>query len=224
MSSALRTLLLGCVIVVAACERTPPGQQTSTAAGGTTTAAAASDQAPDSFRVVFETSKGRVVAQAVRRWAPRGVDRFYALVNSGYYDGVKFFRVLPDFMAQFGISGDPAVTARWDHPIADDSVTQSNLRGFISFATAGPGTRTAQLFINTRDNVRLDGMGFAPIAKVVEGMSVVDGLYMGYGEGAPSGAGPSQDRITNEGNAYLNRYFPRLDSIITARVVRTTPD
>lgn len=178
-------------------------------------------QTPDSFRVEFQTSKGRIVVQAVRAWAPQGVERFYALVNDKFYDGAKFFRVLPNFMAQFGINGTPSVNEAWkERTIPDDPVTQSNLRGYVTFATGGPNTRTTQLFINKRDNTRLDGMGFAPFARVVEGMEVADSLNMEYGEGAPNGNGPAQDRINSDGNAYLNRYFPRLDSIISARVVR----
>lgn len=176
---------------------------------------------PDTFLVAFQTNKGRIVVQTVRAWAPRGADRFYELVNDKFYDGVKFFRVLPDFMAQFGVNGNPSVNAVWkDRTIQDDPVTQSNLRGYVTFATGGPNTRTTQLFISKRDNKRLDGMGFAPFAKVVEGMDVVDSLNMEYGEGAPNGPGPMQDRIQGEGNSYLNRYFPRLDSVITASVVR----
>jgi peptidyl-prolyl cis-trans isomerase A (cyclophilin A) len=177
--------------------------------------------APDSFTVAFETSKGRFVVQSVRAWAPRGVDRFYYLTTNGYYDGAKFFRNLPDFMAQFGIHGDPAVSAAWeDRNIPDDSVVQSNLRGFVSYAMGGPDTRSTQLFINKRDNSRLDAMGFAPIGRVIDGIEVVDSLYTGYGEGPPGGRGPDQGRITSEGNRYLNRFYPRLDSIISARVLK----
>lgn len=207
-----------------ACQREPKPKETArtetTAAVAPAAVPAALPAAPDSFVVAFETNKGRILVRAVRAWAPLGVDRFYALVNQHYFDGTKFFRVLPNFMAQFGLSGDPATNSLWkDRTIRDDPVKQSNLRGSLSFATAGPDTRTTQLFINKRDNARLDGMGFAPFAKVVDGMRVVDSLYMGYGEGAPDGNGPSQDRVTSEGNTYLNRYFPKLDSIITARVV-----
>lgn len=174
---------------------------------------------PDSFDVVFETGQGRFVVAAIRSWAPIGVDRFHELVRSNYYDRVKFFRVLPDFMAQFGIHGDPATNDRWkDRVIQDDPVKQSNKKGAMTFATGGPNTRTTQLFINTQDNPRLDGMGFAPIGRVIEGMDVVEKLYNGYGEGEPSGTGPSQELANRDGNRYLNRYFPRLDSIVTARI------
>ena len=176
--------------------------------------------APDSFKVAFETGKGRIVVQAIRAWAPLGVDRFYYLVSHGYYDRVKFFRVLPDFMAQFGIHGDPAVNSAWeDRTIPDDSVRQSNGRGTITFATGGRNTRTVQLFINKADNRRLDALGFAPIGRVVEGMQVVDSLYQDYGEGPPHGFGPDQGRIGRQGNRYLNREYPRLDSIVSARVI-----
>jgi peptidyl-prolyl cis-trans isomerase A (cyclophilin A) len=184
-------------------------------------AAAKSDVAPDTFRVAFETGRGSFVVEAIRAWAPLGVDRFHELVQSGYYDRVKFFRVLPDFMAQFGIHGDPSTNDRWkDRVIQDDPVTQSNKKGAVTFATGGPNTRTTQLFINTQDNPRLDGMGFAPIGRVVQGMDVVEKLYNGYGEGAPSGAGPSQELANRDGNRYLNRYFPQLDSIVTARIIK----
>jgi len=213
-----RTLIAATIALMGAagCQRGETPKQTATDSGGPKISTP-----PDSFRVAFETNKGRIVVQAVRAWAPQGVDRFYALVNDGFYDGTKFFRVLPNFMAQFGIASSPSRNDAWkEKTIPDDPVTQSNLRGYVTFATGGPNTRTTQLFINKRDNTRLDAMGFAPFAKVVEGMAVVDSLNMEYGEGAPGGNGPSQDRINSEGNAYLNRYFPRLDSILTARVVR----
>lgn len=180
--------------------------------------------APDSFDVTFATTTGDVVVRVHRGWAPRGADRLYALVREGFYDDTRFFRVLDGFMAQFGASGDPDVAARWsDSLIADDSVAQSNLRGRVTFASAGPGTRTTQLFINTADNPRLDGMGFAPVGEVVSGMAAVDSLYSGYGEGAPMGGGPDQGRIASEGNAYLDREFPELDRIREARITREWP-
>lgn len=177
--------------------------------------------APDSFRVIFETTHGPFAVTAHRAWAPKGVDRFYYLVTHHVYDGVRFFRVVKGFMVQFGMPGDPKTAATWsDRRIPDDPVRQSNRRGSISFASAGPNTRTTQLFINFAENKSLDRMGFAPIANVVQGMSVVDGLYAGYGEGAPQGAGPSQNRIAAEGNPYLKREFPKLDYIETTRIVR----
>jgi peptidyl-prolyl cis-trans isomerase A (cyclophilin A) len=178
-------------------------------------------QAPDSFRVEVMTSKGPFVLHVVREWAPRGVDRFHYLATHRYYDGVRFFRNLPDFMAQFGIHGDPDVNAVWsDRSIPDDSVRQSNLRGYVSYAMGGPNTRSTQLFINKRDNEQLDQMGFAPIGRVIDGMQVVDSLYEGYGEGPPGGFGPDQGRLNSQGNRYLESFFPRLDSIVTTRVVR----
>jgi len=177
--------------------------------------------APDSFKVAFETSKGNFTVMAHRNWAPHGVDRFYHLVQLGYFDDARFFRVLRGFMAQFGMNGNPRVTATWEPlTIPDDSVKQSNVRGMVTFAAgSAPDTRSTQLFINYADNRNLDGMRFAPIGQVVDGMSVVDSLYADYGEGAPDGSGPSQERLASEGNAYLTKNFPKLDFIKTARIV-----
>jgi peptidyl-prolyl cis-trans isomerase A (cyclophilin A) len=177
--------------------------------------------APDSFTVLFETSKGHFTVQAFRAWAPAGVDRFYFLANNGYYDGNRFFRVLPNFVVQFGIHGNPKISAAWEgRTIQDDKVTQSNQAGFVTYAMGGPNTRTTQLFISKRDNARLDSLGFPPIGKVIDGMHVVEQLYGGYGEGAPRGGGPDQGKIRTLGNGYLDRLFPRLDSIVKARVVK----
>ena len=178
-----------------------------------------STQAPDSFRARFSTTKGDFVIEVHRAWAPRGADRFYNLVRSGFYNGVRFFRVMPGFMAQFGIHGDTAVTTAWrDQRIPDDPVRRTNVRGMATFATAGPGTRTTQIFINYGNNDRLDAMGFAPFGQVVEGMDVVDKLYGGYGEAAPQGRGPDQYRLNIEGEKYLARQFPKLDKITKATV------
>lgn len=175
---------------------------------------------PESFRVRFDTTRGAFLVEAHRAWAPHGVDRLYELVTTGFFDGCRFFRVLEGFVAQFGISGDPLRSAEWRRrTIPDDPVIESNARGRLTFAMAGPGSRTTQLFINYGDNTGLDGMGFAPVAEVVEGMDIVDGLYAGYGEGAPRGRGPDQGRIQREGNAYLDREFPRLDEIRGASLV-----
>jgi peptidyl-prolyl cis-trans isomerase A (cyclophilin A) len=214
----LRTLIpASAFVLVAACQQRPG----SSGQASTTTAVSDTDPvAPDSFRVAFETGKGRFIVQANRAWAPRGVDRFHELVQRGFFDRGKFFRVLPNFIAQFGIHADPDVSRQWaEREIQDDPVKESNRKGTVTFATGGPNTRATQMFINTRDNGRLDGMGFAPIGRVVEGLDVVEKLYAGYGEGAPQGAGPSQGRIERDGNAYLNRWFPQLDSIITARIL-----
>jgi len=181
----------------------------------------ATERAPARFRVRFETTKGPFVIEVTRAWAPRGADRFYNLVRAGYYDDVAFFRVIEGFMVQLGINGDPRVNAAWQGAqIPDDPVTQSNRRGMVTYAMAGPDTRTTQLFINFRDNKGLDGQGFAPFGAVVEGLAVVDALYSGYGEGAPGGRGPDQGRAQAEGNAYLRGSFPKMDFVKSARVLK----
>ncbi len=178
------------------------------------TPAALIEQAPASYKVRFDTSKGTFVVQVSRAWAPRGADRFYNLVKHGFYDDVRFFRVISGFMVQFGINGNPQISARWrEASIPDDPVTQSNRRSMITFATAGPNTRTTQVFINFTDNANLDQMGFAPFGRVVSGMNVVDTINAEYGEGAPRGRGPEQSRLQTQGNAYLVREFPQLDYI-----------
>jgi len=178
------------------------------------------EPAPATYKVKFDTSKGAFVVQVTRAWAPQGADRFYNLVKSGFYDNVRFFRVVSGFMVQFGISGDPAVMAGWRNaPINDDKVVQSNKRGFITFAMAGPNTRTSQVFINFADNSRLDGSGFAPFGQVVSGMEAVDKLNPEYGEGAPRGSGPDQGRLQQEGNVYLAKSFPRMDFVKKATIV-----
>ena len=170
-------------------------------------------QAPASFKATFEASCGTFTIEVQRDWAPKGADRFYNLVKNGLLDECRFFRVVSGFMVQFGINGDPSVSGAWrDKRIADDPVKQSNKRGFITFATAGPGTRTSQLFINFADNNFLDGQGFAPFGKVVEGMDVVDKIFAGYGER------PNQGMIQMRGNEYLNKDFPKLDYIKKATI------
>ncbi len=186
---------------------------------GLTNPAALNQQAPATYRVRFDTSKGPFVVEVHRDWAPIGADRFYNLVKNGFYNNARFFRVISGFMVQFGISGDPRLSAVWRNAhIQDDPVRQSNKRGFITFATAGPNTRTTQVFINFGDNARLDSHGFAPFGQVVSGMNVVDSLFSGYGEGAPEGQGPEQGRIQSEGNAYLVKDFAKLDYIKTATI------
>jgi peptidyl-prolyl cis-trans isomerase A (cyclophilin A) len=178
-------------------------------------------QAPPVFRARFVTTKGPFVVEVHRAWAPHGADRFYNLVGAGFYDGVKFFRAVKGFMVQFGINGQPAVSKKWaDAMIPDDPVEQANLRGFVTFATAGRDTRTTQIFINLVDNKRLDATGFSPFGQVVSGMEVVDQLHTGYGEGPPGGAGPDQEWIEAEGNGYLERDFPKLDAVKTATIER----
>ncbi len=181
--------------------------------------------APDSFVVAFETSAGRFDMIARRALAPIGVDRFYALVSEGFFDGARFFRVVPGYVVQFGIPADSAVGAAWrGKRIPDESVRASNVRGTIAFARGGPETRSAQLFINLVDNPKLDTLatiGFPPIGEVLgDGMMVVDSLYGGYGEGAPRGLGPPQDSIRLQGEPYLAREFPLLDRIVRAWIVK----
>ena len=179
------------------------------------------EKAPDTFKARFSTSKGDITILVERTWSPLGADRFYALVRNGYYDDVRFFRVVNGFMAQFGIHGHPDVNKTWmRNSIKDDPVVKSNLRGWVTFATAGRNTRTTQLFINFADQNRaLDRQGFSAFGQVIEGMDVVDRIYNGYGECAPNGSGPDQGRIQAEGNAYLNAQFKDLDYIKTARII-----
>lgn len=165
-------------------------------------------------------SSGTIKIQLEPDWAPKGVARFEELVSIGFYQNCRFFRVLPGFVAQFGINGDPALQAKWkSNPISDDPVRVGNDRGTVVFATAGPNTRTTQLFINTNKggNGFLDRQGFSPIGKVIEGMELVDKFYAGYGEGAPSGRGPSQGLLQAKGNAYLEEGFPKLTYITDAK-------
>ncbi len=171
--------------------------------------------APEEFDVKFETTRGDFVVQVNRAWAPLGADRFYNLVKHGFYNGDAFFRVISGFMAQFGMSPDPAVTRAWSNAsIKDDPVTQSNKRGYVTFAkTSLPNSRTTQLFINFADNSGLDRQGFAPFGLVVSGMDVVDHIYSGYGEQ------PDQGAITTQGSAYLQKHFPKLDTIKSATIV-----
>jgi peptidyl-prolyl cis-trans isomerase A (cyclophilin A) len=178
------------------------------------------DNEPQVYNVRFDTSAGDFVIEVHRAWAPNGADRFYNLVKTGYYNNVRFFRVIDNFVVQFGINGDSAVNAVWQTAwIQDDPVKQSNKRGYISFATAGPkpNTRTTQVFINFKDNVFLDRLS-VPFGKVTSGIDIVDKLYSGYGEGAPGGQGPNQRRVQAEGNTYLTKDFPRLDYIKKATI------
>jgi len=179
-------------------------------------------KAPDVYRVKFTTTKGDFVVEVHRDWAPLGADRFYNLARNGFFTNASFFRIVPNFIVQFGIPASPAVAAVWQNAyIKDDPVKQSNKPNTLVFATAGPSTRTTQLFINLRDNgASLDRQGFAPFGAVVEGMDIVQQLYSGYGEGSDSGGhGPTQERLQKEGKAYLDKNFPLLDSIKTATVM-----
>jgi peptidyl-prolyl cis-trans isomerase A (cyclophilin A) len=177
-------------------------------------------KAPEEFDVKFETTAGAFTVKVTRAWAPNGADRFYNLVQHHFYDGAAFFRVLSGFMAQFGLNPYPEVNAAWEHAtIKDDPLVQSNRRGYVTFATAGPNTRTTQLFINFGNNSGLDHQGFTPFGVVTEGMETVDKLYSSYGEGAPQGRGPNQALIGARGRAYLEKEFPKLDTISSATVV-----
>jgi peptidyl-prolyl cis-trans isomerase A (cyclophilin A) len=177
-------------------------------------------QAPETCQIRFDTSQGSFTIEINRAWAPKGADRFYTLVRSGFYDGARFFRVLPGFVVQFGIPADPQVARSWRTArLEDDPVTQANTKGTITFATSGPNSRTTQVFINLGDNRNLDSMGFAPFGRITEGMDVVEKLHSGYGEGSPHGRGPDQGRIQSEGNAYLQKSFPKLDYVERAAIL-----
>jgi peptidyl-prolyl cis-trans isomerase A (cyclophilin A) len=181
--------------------------------------AALKEQAPPVYRVDVDTSKGPFVIEVHRDWAPNGADRFYNLVKNGFYDNARFFRVIEGFMVQFGVNGDPKVSAVWKEArIKDDPARISNKRSFVTFATAGPNTRTTQVFISYGDNSNLDSQGFTPFGQVVSGMKVVDAMYSGYGEGAPRGLGPDQSKLQAEGNAYLASKFGNLDYIKKATI------
>ena len=187
------------------------------------TPASLKEMAPATYKVDFDTSAGMIVVEVHRDWAPNGADRFYNLVKNGYYDNVRFFRVISGFMVQFGISGDPALNTIWrGSRIPRDPVKQSNTRGYITYAmqggASGPDTRTTQVFINFGDNVGLDQQGFAPFGKVSKGMDIVEKLYSQYGEGATNGRGPDQEKLQNEGNAYLMKDFPKMDFIKKATI------
>ena len=177
-------------------------------------------KAPATYQVKFTTTKGDFVITVTRAWAPLGADRFYNLVRHHFYDNTHFFRVLKGFVVQWGISAYPPVTAAWEHaPIKDDPVVQSNLRAYITYAMSGPNTRTTQVFINLVDNKRLDGMGFSPFGQITEGMDIVESLYTGYGEGAPEGQGPEQNKIERLGKPYLDKGFDKLDWIKTTMLI-----
>jgi len=195
------------------------GAQTLSWAGDLSNPASLNEKALDVYKVKFDTSQGTFEIEVHRAWAPNGADRFYNLVKNGFYNDTRFFRVIKGFMVQFGINGNPKISQVWRNAnIADDPVEESNLRGFVTFATAGPNTRTTQVFINYGDNPSLDGQGFAPFGKVISGLDVVQHLYSNYGEGAARGEGPDQSRVQTEGNAYLQKNFPQLDYIKKATI------
>lgn len=171
------------------------------------------EQAPATYKVRFDTSAGAFVVQVTRDWAPNGADRFYNLVKNGFYDDTRFFRVVPNFMVQFGINGDPTVQKNWANAnIQDDPGKHSNKKGYITFATRGPNTRTSQVFINLKANAFLDPQGFSPFGEVISGMDVVEKITSQYGEK------PNQNMVQSNGNAYLMKDFPKLDYINKATV------
>jgi peptidyl-prolyl cis-trans isomerase A (cyclophilin A) len=196
-----RRTLLVCALVSIAALAVPAG--------------AAASGAPAQYRVKFDTSRGAFIVGVVRAQAPHGADRLYDLVKHNFFDGARFYRVVPGFVVQWGYAADPATTSKWKSAIPDDPVGTSNARGTITFAaTSEPNSRSTQLFINYRNNGRLDSLGFAPLGKVMSGMNVVDGIYSGYGES------PDQGRIAESGNSYLTKEFPKLDYIKTARIMK----
>jgi peptidyl-prolyl cis-trans isomerase A (cyclophilin A) len=181
-------------------------------------AAAKVEKTPDVFHAVFDTSKGQVVVEVHRDWAPIGVDHFFNLIQTGFYDGVRFFRVTHSYV-QFGINGNSKSNALWSTAyLPDDPVKQSNVKGTLTFAHLGANNRTTQLFFNMKNNKDLDKQGFAPIGKVITGMDVVESLYSAYGDMAPRGQGPDPSKIEVQGNAYLDAKFPRLDYIKKATI------
>ncbi|MCU0658655.1 MAG: DNA repair protein RadC [Polyangiaceae bacterium] len=236
MKRIMTSLLLGLALVSCKDPGTAPSPDSSPArpaaqAKGSSKSAAdlspakATEKAPEKFKARFQTSKGAFTIEVNREWSPAGADRFYNLVKMGFFDDVRFFRAVEGFMVQFGLNGNPEVSSQWRSAnINDDPVKQSNKRGYVTFAKTGmPNSRSTQIFINYGDNSRLDGMGFAPFGQVIEGMDVVDNLHKGYGEGAPMGNGPNQGRIQAEGNAYLDKDFPKLDRVTRAEIVPLFP-
>ena len=227
---AMKTITLLCALglfaalCVAKAQNTNLTAKTASVSQGFTDPARLTARAPETFKVQFNTTKGKFTIEVTRSLAPNGADRFYNLVRSGYFTDVAFFRVVAGFMCQFGMHGDPNVSAKWgEATIPDDPVKGSNTRGTITFAMGGPNTRSTQLFINFGDNTRLDSMGFSPFGKVVEGMDVVDKINGEYGDmPQQGGSGPNPARIAMEGNAYLKKDFPNLDYIKSATVLPTT--
>jgi peptidyl-prolyl cis-trans isomerase A (cyclophilin A) len=176
---------------------------------------------PDVWRVLFDTSQGSFVVEVTTAWAPKGAAQLWRLVNMGFYDDTRIFRVRPDFIAQFGLSGDPQTNSMLNaNAIDDDPAGQKNVKGTVSFAQSGPRSRRTQLFVNLKDNPELDSTGFVPLGKVTLGMDVFGKLYSGYGEWEPPGRGPNYNKILTLGNKYLDQNFPKLDKILRAKAVR----
>jgi peptidyl-prolyl cis-trans isomerase A (cyclophilin A) len=220
----LWTGLLPALLVLGACESARKETPSAPSQPALSNPASLNAQSPDVYWAKFDTTKGSFVIKVTRDWAPIGADRFYNLVKNGFYDNASFFRVIPGFIVQFGISADPKVSAVWhDADIQDDPVKQSNVAGTVTFATAGPNTRTTQVFINLADNKSLDAQGFSAFGAVTDGMNVAQSFYSAYGEGAPMGNGPDQQLIQNEGEAYLAKNFPKLDHINSATILQSAP-
>jgi len=214
LPTRVTVLLLVCTVSVLSCNRREPPprepeRETATPPPPST------PQGPDSFLVALTTNRSPFTLVVHRAWAPQGADRFYALVKGGFYDGARFFRVVRGFVVQFGLPADPQVGRTWSSQmLPDDPVRQPNRRGTLAFASAGPNTRTTQVFINLADNLRLDALGFAPFGRVTTRLGIVDSLYAQYGER------PSQDSIRLQGEAYLARVYRNLDRIRTATIAR----
>jgi len=210
MGAALAVSLVVCSSVAFAAEKS-----------GLKNPSALTERAPAVFRVKFDTTKGPFVVEVHRGLAPHGADRFYNLVKHGFYDDCRFFRVIDGLVAQTGMNGDPAIQSAWSSAIIpDDPRKESNKRGTLTFASAGPNSRSTQFFINLSENTKLfDRQALAPFGSVLSGLDVVESLYSGYGEGAPRGFGPEQSRITVEGNGYLKKTYPKLDYVKSATLV-----
>jgi peptidyl-prolyl cis-trans isomerase A (cyclophilin A) len=201
-------------LTLAACSNQPePKKEAATPIPEKKATAVSPVGAPEVFKVKVATSKGPFTIEVHRDWAPRGADRFFELVKDGYYNDARFFRVIPNFVAQFGLASAPAMTRKWDKAFDDDPVGHTNSVGTVTFATAGRNSRTAQVFVNLRSNQSLDNQGFAPFGRVVEGMEVVEKLYNKYGDT------PDQEALTRRGNSYLKERFPQLDYIKAAAVL-----
>ena len=199
------------LLLAIGCQQTPVDPPIKTA----TPSVATQSGGLGTYKVQFETSNGNIVIEVHRDWAPVGATRFHELVTSGFYDECRFFRVVPNFMVQFGINGDPVVQSSWrENKMVDDPVKESNKRGTITFATSGPNSRTSQVFISTKDNDFLDGKGFSPFGHVIEGMDLIDSINSEYLER------PNQGQIQSAGNEYLKSSFPNLDYIIKATILK----
>jgi peptidyl-prolyl cis-trans isomerase A (cyclophilin A) len=232
-SPSLKSVVMSFVLCSALLAQAPASKSAATSKTGTsktgtpaarpslTNPASANAKAPELFKVAFTTTRGDFVAEVHRAWAPLGADRFYNLVKNGFFTNAAFFRVVVSprpFIVQFGLNANPAINKAWEHAnIKDDPVMGSNTRGTLVFATAGPNTRTTQLFINLNNNAPLDASGFAPFGTITDGMDVVDKIYPGYAER------PDQQRITEEGDAYLVKNFPMIDKIKAAKILPAEP-